>query len=73
MGEIASERKLVEAKIKRKVWVQEGDQNSIFFHTMLKSRIRRNSIVSIQTPNGGIEGLKEIKEEVRKHVEARFK
>ncbi|XP_058733639.1 uncharacterized protein LOC131605282 [Vicia villosa] len=39
----------------------------------MKSRTRINTIVSIQTSQGVVEGVDEIKSEVKKHYEERFK
>ncbi|XP_058776931.1 uncharacterized protein LOC131651277 [Vicia villosa] len=44
-------------------WIKEGDNNSKYFHSCLKSRSRRNNIVSLQTAQGTLEGVEDIKAE----------
>ncbi|XP_058784169.1 uncharacterized protein LOC131658938 [Vicia villosa] len=57
----------------RQLWLSEGDDNTRFFHNSLKDRRRRNSICSIDTTAGRMEGVEEIKEVTFKHFENFFK
>ncbi|XP_058733846.1 uncharacterized protein LOC131605516 [Vicia villosa] len=57
----------------RQLWLSEGDDNTSYFHNSLKERRRRNSICSIETSAGRMEGVDEIKEFTFKHFENFFK
>ncbi|XP_058783710.1 uncharacterized protein LOC131658433 [Vicia villosa] len=54
-------------------WLNDGDSNSKYFHRVMKERRRRNYICSISTPSGTIDGVEEVKEEVRRHFDSKFK
>ncbi|XP_058752306.1 uncharacterized protein LOC131625459 [Vicia villosa] len=65
-----------EIMIKQKArlkWIKEGDNNTKYFHSVLKTRTRKNTIVSIQSDQGRLEGVEEVKEGVKKFFEQRFK
>lgn len=53
-GELAEklqwEHELYRLKTRAK-WIQEGDQNTAFFHAMIRERRKRN-IIRIEQPNG---------------------
>lgn len=53
-GELAEklqwEHELYRLKTRAK-WIQEGDQNTVFFHAMIRERRKRN-IIRIEQPNG---------------------
>lgn len=53
-------------------WVNEGDQNSKCFHSMLKYRTRRNSITSIQDDSGMVEEVSLVKKVIKENFESRF-
>ncbi|XP_058783599.1 uncharacterized protein LOC131658308 [Vicia villosa] len=53
-------------------WDVEGDLNSRFFHCALKARRRANFINSIDSDNGVLESVGDIKEEVRRHFASKF-
>ncbi|XP_058757340.1 uncharacterized protein LOC131630577 [Vicia villosa] len=57
----------------RMKWVKEGYNNSKYFHSVVKARTRRNSIVSIRTEQGVIEEVEEVKRGVKDHFEKRFR
>ncbi|XP_058775832.1 uncharacterized protein LOC131650119 [Vicia villosa] len=46
----------------RQLWLAEGDDNTRYFHNSLKDRRRRNAICSIDSPEGRLEGVEEVKE-----------
>lgn len=50
----------------RQKWVIKGDFNTRYFHNVMKSRRRRNEIVFIETTRGGVEEVKEFKDEVKR-------
>ncbi|MCH81419.1 LINE-1 reverse transcriptase like, partial [Trifolium medium] len=54
-------------------WVKEGDANSRFFHASIKSRCRRNQLVTIKKDKVWLQGVDCIKNEVKQHFEANFK
>ncbi|XP_058765931.1 uncharacterized protein LOC131639452 [Vicia villosa] len=53
-------------------WDREGDMNNKYFHSVLKSRRRRNFIGRITTERGKVEKVEKVKEEIRRHFEAKF-
>ncbi|XP_058751681.1 uncharacterized protein LOC131624783 [Vicia villosa] len=57
----------------RQLWLSEGDDNTRYFHNSLKDRRRRNSICSIATSEGRLEGVEDIKKFTFKHFESFFK
>ncbi|XP_058733340.1 uncharacterized protein LOC131604946 [Vicia villosa] len=57
----------------RQLWLSEGDDNTRYFHNSLKDRRRRNAICSIDSPEGRLEGVEEVKEFTFKHFEKFFK
>ncbi|GAU49942.1 hypothetical protein TSUD_408370 [Trifolium subterraneum] len=59
-------------KKSRTKWAQEGDSNSRYFHASIKSRHRRNQIVTLKKDGEWIQGVAEIKEEVRDHYSKHF-
>ncbi|XP_058744347.1 uncharacterized protein LOC131616936 [Vicia villosa] len=58
------------AKLK---WLNDGDNNSKYFHRVLKDRRNRNHISNISTSGGLVESVKEVKEAVKTHFEEKFK
>lgn len=54
-------------------WLKKGDFKIKFFHNSLKERVRRNASSLLETLNGWIEGVKEVKTFIRKHYEEFFK
>ncbi|XP_058742528.1 uncharacterized protein LOC131615026 [Vicia villosa] len=55
------------------LWLKEGDRNSRFFHNSIKERQRRNSITSLEGEVGRVEGVVNIKEEIRGYFHNFFK
>ncbi|XP_045831276.1 uncharacterized protein LOC123922622 [Trifolium pratense] len=53
-------------------WVREGDSNSRFFHTSLKSRRRRNQLSFLKRGNEWIQGVENIKMEVKNYFVQNF-
>ncbi|CAJ2637710.1 unnamed protein product [Trifolium pratense] len=56
----------------RTKWIQEGDSNTRFFHASIKSRHRRNQIANLKKGDVLIQGVAEIKEEVKDHFFRHF-
>ncbi|CAJ2673212.1 unnamed protein product [Trifolium pratense] len=56
----------------RTKWIQEGDSNTRYFHACIKGRRRRNQIVFLKKGNSLIQGVAEIKEEVKDHFSRHF-
>ncbi|XP_058746296.1 uncharacterized protein LOC131619189 [Vicia villosa] len=54
-------------------WLNDGDSNSKYFHRVMKERRRRNHISSIVTRSGIMEKVEDVKEEVRRHFNSKFK
>lgn len=53
-------------------WIQQGDGNTKFFHNSVKYRQRRKRIVKLKVGDRWIEGVSEIREEVRSHFNKQF-
>lgn len=53
--------------------IQKGDQNTKYFQVIMKEKLRSNFILYVQTYEGRVEGVDEVKEAVKCHYEARFK
>ncbi|MCH80366.1 LINE-1 reverse transcriptase like, partial [Trifolium medium] len=53
-------------------WVSEGDSNTRFFHASIKSRRRRNQLVMLRRGDEWIQGVDNIKMEVKNHFEGNF-
>lgn len=57
----------------RKLWLEEGDKNSRYFHNAIKDRQRLNSITFLEGKEGRMEGVANIKEEVKNYFNDFFK
>jgi hypothetical protein len=53
-------------------WIQEGDSNSHFFHSVIKGRRRRNQLVSLKKGDDWLKGVDEIKSELKDHFSQHF-
>ncbi|MCH97322.1 hypothetical protein A2U01_0018316, partial [Trifolium medium] len=56
----------------RSKWVSEGDSNTRFFHASIKSRRRRNQMVMLRRGDEWIQGVENIKLEVKNHFAVNF-
>ncbi|PNX67917.1 cysteine-rich receptor-like protein kinase, partial [Trifolium pratense] len=56
----------------RSLWLKEGDANSKYFHSVLASRRRRNSLAVIQVDGVTVEGVNPIRQAVFSHFESHF-
>jgi len=56
----------------RSRWLKDGDANSKYFHSMLSSRRRRNSIVSLMVNGNLVEGVLPIRNAVFSHFQEHF-
>jgi hypothetical protein len=56
----------------RSKWLKEGDLNSKFFHNCIKSRMRRNLMVALNTQHGWVEGPIQVREEVVSYFRNHF-
>ncbi|PNX54610.1 cysteine-rich receptor-like protein kinase, partial [Trifolium pratense] len=56
----------------RTKWIQEGDSNTCFFHASIKGRRRRNQLLFLNKGNSLIQGVAEIKEEVKDNFSRHF-
>ncbi|GAU20017.1 hypothetical protein TSUD_273520 [Trifolium subterraneum] len=57
----------------RLLWLEEGDANSNYFHSVLASRRRRNTISSLQADGVTLEGVDPIHQAVFMHFASHFK
>jgi hypothetical protein len=57
----------------RSRWLRKGDANSKYFHSMLASRRRGNSISSVQVDGITLEGVQPIRQAVFTHFASHFK
>lgn len=60
-------------RIKRFKWLKECDTNSCYFHVFVKSRTRRNVILSLKVKEIWIEGMSDIRQEAVNHFIEIFK
>ena len=56
----------------RLLWLQDGDANSRYFHSVLSSRRRRNSIISLLVDDNIVEGVQPIRNMVFSHFREHF-
>ncbi|XP_058766821.1 uncharacterized protein LOC131640445 [Vicia villosa] len=54
-------------------WLTDGDDNSKFFHAIMKSGIRRNFLGPFSSPRGMISEMEDVKDMVFDHFEDKFK
>ncbi|XP_058754420.1 uncharacterized protein LOC131627572 [Vicia villosa] len=54
-------------------WLNAGDVNSRFFHNVVKERRRRNRICLLNSNEGVVSSVKEVKDKVKSHFECKFK
>jgi len=57
----------------RLLWLKDGDANSKYFHSVLSSRRKRNSLVSIVENGYVVEGVQPIRNAVFQHFSSHFK
>ncbi|XP_058768462.1 uncharacterized protein LOC131642211 [Vicia villosa] len=53
-------------------WLREGDSNSGYFHKVMKEKRRHNHLGPINTMDGRLDKVKDIKEYVAKHFSKKF-
>ncbi|XP_058746335.1 uncharacterized protein LOC131619230 [Vicia villosa] len=54
-------------KNSRKTWLKEGDRNTSYFHNAMKVRNRHKFINSVETSNGVVEAVEDIKKAIQEH------
>lgn len=57
----------------RQKWVQEGDLNTKYFHSMMKARYKRNSIMVIYTNDMVVDSVEEVTYVIKQHFENQFR
>ncbi|XP_071695013.1 uncharacterized protein [Rutidosis leptorrhynchoides] len=57
----------------REKWAKEGEENTKYFHSLIKRRINKNSIRGLHINDVWVEDLSLIKSEIRKYHEQIFK
>lgn len=54
-------------------WLQEGDENSKFFHSVMSNRSHRNAITMVRVDGVSVEGVQNIRAAVFNHFSTHFK
>src|SRR4051812_30336574 len=54
-------------------WINDGDVNGRFFHSVMKGRLRRNHIGPLNISRGVFESVEEVRGEVYNHFGNKFK
>lgn len=54
-------------------WIKNGDLNSKFFHTSMRSKNHRNNICSLGTPSGRLAQVDEVKQKVKRSFKDFFR
>ncbi|XP_058726223.1 uncharacterized protein LOC131597549 [Vicia villosa] len=54
-------------------WINDGDDNNKYFHSIMKRGLRCNFLGPFLTPSGMISEVEEVREVVFEHFEAKFK
>jgi hypothetical protein len=57
----------------RLLWLREGDANSKYYHSILKSRRRRNALTSIMVDGTRVEGARPVRQVVYAHFSSHFR
>lgn len=53
-------------------WLEEGESNSAYFHLCINYHRRWNNFVAIQSGGSGVEGVPDVKNEVKSHFQDFF-
>jgi hypothetical protein len=57
----------------RLLWLREGGDNSKYYHSVLKSRRRRNALSSIMVDGVRVEGVQPIRQAIFSHFSSHFR
>jgi hypothetical protein len=57
----------------RLLWLREGDANSKYYHSILKSRRKRNALTSIMVDGTRVEGAQPVRQVVYAHFSSHFR